>query len=78
MVKFGLDRKVSGKDAATGPSLGPGDQFRKQVVALGAEHEVDKWGASENLGTLGLRNAAADRDDHVIAAPRLGIFQLPD
>ena len=44
------------------------------MVALWAEHEVDERGASENLGTLGLRNAAADRDDHVIAAPRLGVF----
>src|SRR5205823_6895198 len=77
VVKFGLDRKVSGKDA-TRSTQDPGDQFRKQMVALWAEHQVDERGSSEHLDTLGLRNAAADRNDHVIAAPRLGVFQLPD
>ena len=48
------------------------------MVALWAEHEVDERGSSENLGALRLRNTAADRDDHVITAPRLGVFQLPD
>src|SRR5882724_13135997 len=75
VVKFGLDRKVGGKDAATSSTQGPGDQFRKQMVVLWAEHEVDEWGSSQNLGTRGLRNAAADRADHVIAASRLGVFQ---
>src|SRR6266404_3949009 len=78
VVKFGLDRKIRGKDAAAGSTQGPGDQFRKQMVALWAEHEVNERGSSENLGTLGLRDAATDRDDHVIAAPRLGFFQLPE
>jgi hypothetical protein len=52
-----------------------GEQLRQALIALRADHEVDRPGAADNLGTLGLRHAARDRDHHCAAFARRRLLE---
>ena len=44
------------------PSRDAREQFGQAVIALRADHEVDRRRAADDLLALGLRDAARDRD----------------
>ena len=63
----------SGKPVSTmlrAPGLGAGEQLAQPVIALRADDQVDDRRAAHDLGAFGLRHAAGDRDDRVLAVGR--------
>src|SRR5207302_9296410 len=68
-----------GSSAADAPQ-----EFRQVLIILWADHQIDRGGAADDLGTFGLRHTAGDRDHDPAAvagggllppayAPELGI-----
>ena len=58
-----LDREFGLQRAAM--AFGAGKQLRQMMIALRADHDVDDRRAADDLGALGLRDAAGDRNTHL-------------
>ena len=65
MVELALDRKIRVDDARR--RARPPHEVGQAVVALRADHEVDGALAADDLGALGLGDAARHRDGDLVA-----------
>ena len=63
-----LDRKFGLQRAAV--ALGPRQQLRQMMIALRADHDIDRGRAADDLVAFGLRDAAGHRDAHLAAVSR--------
>ena len=63
-------------DAVAG--AGARNQLAQPMIALRPHHQVDRRRASQDLGTLGLGDAARNRDDRALARPRPLRLHLAD
>ena len=64
MRELGLGRKIGGDQPATIPR-GFGHEAGQTVIALRADHDVDHRRARGDLASLGLGDAASDRDQRL-------------
>ena len=65
-IELGLGFEVGGERIASRP-MALGDQLRQPVIALRADHQIHRGLADHDFLALGLRDAAGDGDDHLVA-----------
>ena len=75
-IEFILDRKLRVDHAAlAGDAV---DERGQAMVALRADHEIDRRGAAQDFLALRLRDAAGNRDQHAAVAAAGGFLQFAD
>ncbi len=75
-IKLVLDGKFGVDDFLT--ALRAGNHLRQPVIILRADYQIDGSGATDDFLAFRLCHAAGDRDQHLAAIARGGVFQFAD
>ncbi len=69
MIKLFFGREIGIDDAiAANCAIGARNHFRQAMVGLRTKHHIDHRFALHQFGPFGLRDAAGNRDNHLVAA----------